>query len=407
MPFPMGGPREDDLVGLALDRAPKGFETFIKKALAADTPVPALTLSNILDYLFEEQNWWEFEPETIRESFSRAGISAARAVEDQIQAIAALRTGKSFIDKEWHLFEKFVLAFHGIPVYFFERQNIPVEYIIAALASMKFLGPVELSEEVQWYIGSETLNDELLWHPMAHIDRFLKQVLDVSGKTFGFDMDEIAQLRKDTEARFNQLKDQKLDKASFDETSPADMMCARIIRSLAIANALMKREQEFLGLFEKLKSGETTFEGLSDDVRNSLEPRKEEPRPTPEPMDTNVQVEFTTVDMIPDTTEFDLGIKQAFAKSIEGASYYFRDEAKIASMASGLPIITGANLSGVDAPDKDEPSNHLEKTAPIAGDAAKKMETARERSADEMAKRLEDEDSMYKDPGDGFNIFKL
>ena len=412
MPVPMGNSWEGNVVGQSLNRAPKGLELFIRKAFDAATPLPALTTSNIMDYIFEEQNWWEFEPETIRDSLAKAAIHPSRLVEDQIQAIAALRTGKSFIDKEWHLFEKFVLSFHGIPVYFFERQNIPIEYIIATLASMKFLGPVELSEEVKWYIGAETLNDELLWHPMAQIDQYLKWVLDTSGKTFGFDMDEVDQLREQTKAKFERLKEVPLDKAEFNDSDPADMMCARLVRSLAIGNALMRREYDFLGIFEKLKSGEATFEGLSDSVKESLEPVKSERRliseRLPDNLDTNVQVEFVTVDMVPDTTEFEAAIKEAFIKSIEGASYYFKDIDKIASMTSGLPIITGANLSGIDSPDKDEPSMDLEKTAPVAGNTGpEKMRAVRNRASGEMAERLEKGETTHKGPGDGFNIFKL
>ena len=136
------------------------LRNYINYALTQKIYYPALAISAIMDFIFSSENWWEFEYETILEELERLGLAKPNNnILGEIQCLSAIRGGKSFVDQEWHLFEKTCAALTGIPVLFYEKQNLPIENVVHAMRIMEKLTKVEYSEEVQHYIGCEAIND--------------------------------------------------------------------------------------------------------------------------------------------------------------------------------------------------------------------------------------------------------
>ena len=98
--------------------------SFMKDALSRPLYYPAMALCAIMDTLFGDEKWWEYEYETVLQELSKMNMPRPSiALLGEIQCISALRNGKAMIDKEWHLFEKACASLTGIPVLFYEKQN--------------------------------------------------------------------------------------------------------------------------------------------------------------------------------------------------------------------------------------------------------------------------------------------
>jgi len=393
---------KENVVRASLDKMPKGLESFIKNMFASRRIIPTLTMAKILDLLFDDQPWHDFEYETIVESLTKAGLVVPSILQmNQLQIISALRHNQSFIDKEWNLFEKAVLAMNGIPVLFFDKQNIPIEYIYHAYTIMRTLGPVELSEEVKHYIGTETLNDELLWHPNEFIDGCVKLTLDTIGKdSLGLDMAEMETLRQNVSKRFNSIKVLPIENIVFDESSAVDVMCSRIIRSLSIGRDLALAEKQHLSNFDSLKTGSAAAEGISDDLQ----------APEATVLEDLTMDPATELISNASSTEDNEELKVALASLLEGATVYNKDtqvaeaiekQASFRKQASAsIPIMTGTPLFGMEDTRQD-PDRDLEKSIKIEGTASEIMREVA--GKDKVSESEDDEDS--EDAGNGFNIF--
>jgi hypothetical protein len=394
-----------------LKSAPRGLEQFIRGAFSSSVSIPTLTVSNIMDYLFKGQNWWEYAYETLTQMLDEAGLVPRPGMLDQIQAVSALKNDKSFIDKEWNIFEKAVLAMNGIRVLFFEKQNIPIEYINHGLSNMRLLHKLEISEEVKHYIGCEAINDDILWHPLSFIDECLQFSLNIIGDTIGLVKSERDEIRATVKGRFESLKSNNFDisKVDLDEQSVPDMMCARIIRSLTVGKMLSTREKDFLSAFESLQSGSTTYEGLSDDVKSYMETKIESKKEEPEVMDEESEQPSVRTSAI--TEQFDTLVKEAFVRMVSDAHLYFKDD-KLIKLAGqmGLPIITGANLGGLEDSATD-PDRDLEKNIPFEGTAKEILQQTIDNGGSDMndgeeePKKFRSEESIESAPSDDFNLF--
>lgn len=242
------------------DRFKKDLISFMKDALVKPLYYPAMALCAIMDTLFDEEKWWEYEYETVLQELSRMGMPRpSDAILGEIQCISALRNGKALIDKEWHLFEKACASLTGIPVLFYEKQNLPIENVLHAMNLMRKFGPFEMSDEVKHYVGCEAINDELFWHPFEIIDDYLYQALQRLKVPLGFNMKEIDGIRERVSERFDQYEDMDIDKASFREDSLEDQMCLRIFTSLSRGKALLEEENEALNTFNNIKEGVMSY----------------------------------------------------------------------------------------------------------------------------------------------------
>ena len=242
------------------DRFSKDLISFMKDALSKPLYYPAMALCAIMDTLFGDEKWWEYEYETVLQELSKMNMPRPSiALLGEIQCISALRNGKAMIDKEWHLFEKACASLTGIPVLFYEKQNLPIENVLHAMNLMRKFGPFEMSDEVKHYVGCEAINDELFWHPFEIIDDYLYQALQRLKVPLGFDMTVIDPLRDRVSDRFDKYEEMDIDKAVFKEDSVEDQMCLRIFTSLAKGKALLEGENEALNTFNNIKDGVMTY----------------------------------------------------------------------------------------------------------------------------------------------------
>lgn len=398
---------EENIVRASLDKMPKGLESFIKSLFSSGRVIGTLAMTNIMDLLFDGQPWGTFDYETVVESLTKAGLQLPSMIQmNQIQVIAALRNGQSFIDKEWNLFEKAVLAVNGIPVLFFEKQNIPIEYIYHAHGIMMTLFKLELSEEVKHYIGVETLNDEILWHPSPLVDSCVKFSLDTIGKSsLGLDMQEMSSLRDETAKRFGAIKELPIETIKFNETSPSDVMCSRILRSLAVGRDLMQAERHWISHVESLRSGKPTDEGISEEFKQVVS----QTMSSPEKFDPDV--ELIPAGASDDYEESVTVIKEAMAHLVDGAFVYNKDavvnstiakQAAVKQSSASIPIVTGTPMFGLEDTRQD-PDRDLEKSMKIEGTASEIM---RESANQAKVSKSEDDDES-ETAGDGFNIFNM
>ena len=346
-------------------------ESFIRKMLAG-TSAPVGALVRVLDDLFSGEPWWDYEPETIRQETSRAGFPVSDAVLSEIMAIGAFRKGVSFIDKEWHLFEKFVLTVCRIPVLFFDKQNVPIEHIWHAVRLVRPLGPFEPSDEVKHYIGCEGINDDILWHPDPFIDECIRFALQNIYQTLGLTIDQLNQMRDAVKGRFNEVASADLETVEWDGASVADVMCSRIIRSLSIGKLLSDNELRALETYDAVQQGKAHVEG----VVSKTDPDSQTP---PEHDESKDDGELVTA--IPDTSEYLYAVKEGAAPfeifSMSGISIIEVNE-KMATLTN-LPIVTGVSKPELEQ-SSDDFELEVETTAPKKGPAK-----------DVMMQQIEDE----------------
>jgi len=258
------------------DHFGKDLVSFMRDALSKPLYYPAMALCAIMDTLFSDEKWWEYEYETVLQELSKMGMPRpSNALLGEIQCISALRNGKALIDKEWHLFEKACAALTGIPVLFYEKQNLPIENVLHAMNLMRKFGPFEMSDEVKHYVGCEAINDELFWHPFEIIDDYLYQALQRLKVPLGFDMAVIDPLRERVSDRFDQYEDMDIDKAVFKEDSEEDQMCLRIFTSLTRGKALLEAENEALNTFNNIKEGVMTYTSHHAETAAEIPPDEE------------------------------------------------------------------------------------------------------------------------------------
>jgi len=324
---------------------------YINFMLQSNGYVSSLALNSAMDELFKDDPWWEFEYETVLQTFEQYGLSLPNVhVLGQIQCISAIRNGKSFIDKEWHLFEKACLTLCAIPVLFYEKQNVPIECVYHALTLMKKLGTLDISDEVMHYIGCEALNDELLWHPNAFIDGALTDALARIKEDIGISEAEISEIRTATKARFNDIVNKDLDKIVFDQNSIADMMCARIYRSIVIGKNLAEAEVIALTDFDDIKNGRKSFnKGETAEVAEDLSPAEQ---PDEDMIFEDVAGE--------EVATFGDGVKEVMLDKMAELIEVFKE-----ASFKNVPIETGVSVSGGED-DSDGPSNELVSTPQVA-----------------------------------------
>lgn len=332
---------------------------FISHLLNQPVFVPTLTLAAIMDELFKDESWWEYEYETILQMIESMDLPLPSVhVLGQIQCISALKSGRASIDKEWHLFEKASLSITGVPVLFYDKQNVPIEYIYHALKIMNKIAKVELSDEVVHYIGCETINDDILWHPTQFIDEATVAALDRIKSVIGLNKEEIDEIRATTKSRFNDIVDKDIDKINFDETSTADMMCLRIYRSILVGKELAEVESKALSTFLSIKDGHMTFDG------KQLSEKIEYDSPDKTDIEYDPEIELITTDDIPEIQTFEDGVKEALFVKMGELSEVFKQAA-----FKNVPIETGAPMSGGED-DSDGPSHELFSTPETADDVA-------------------------------------
>lgn len=240
---------------------------YINNALSKQIYHPSLSLCACIDAVFTgdddpgNDKWWGFDYETVLETIQRLGyVKPNTNILGQIQCIAAIRNGKSFIDKEWNQFEKAVAALTGIPVLFYEKQNLPIENVLLAMKIMPQLGTIEYSDEVKHYIGCEAINDDIFWYPIKAVDEYLYQALDRIKYTLGFKIEEIVEIRNKVKAKFSELRQEELDNIVFDEESMEDQMCKRIMLSIYKYHDLIKQENEELNRFRDIRDEKIDFQ---------------------------------------------------------------------------------------------------------------------------------------------------
>lgn len=244
------------MAGYASSGLEKPLVDYISDILKEPLFYPPMALCAAMDAVFGKDKWWEFEYETILQELKDKGFPTPNNnILGEIQCISAIRRGKSFIDKEWHLFEKAVAAMTGIPVLFYEKQNLPIENVLHAMNVMSKMGVFEPSEEVEHYIGCEAINDEILWYPLEVIDNYLYRSLDRLKVPMGFDMAEMDRIRSEVSDRFDHYENTDIDNTSFKDESVSDQMCLRIFRSLLKGKELLEKENEALNTFNNIKDG--------------------------------------------------------------------------------------------------------------------------------------------------------
>lgn len=355
---------------------------FIGDILKQKVYYPALTVAAALDYVLKDEPWWSFEYETVIQELVRAGLpSPTEAILGEIQCISAIRNGKSFIDKEWHLFEKACAALTGIPVLMWEKQNLPIENVIHAMKLMKMMGPFEMSDEVKHYVGCEVINDEIFWYPFPDIDKYLVDALDRIKIPNGYNMDEINTVRDMVKKRFKEYEDVDMEKAVFKETSVEDLMCYRIFASLMKGRDLMRAENEALNTFNNIKDGVMNYVSKGD-----VETAADIPEDEKKSYDISENIDIVDLDT-GDIETFEDGVKTAaldlarqFADITEGFAlgtnlFEAFPQIKLAAIpdpeieimkyaeANGLPIMTGVPVGNIfpDDPTKFD----QEETEPI------------------------------------------
>lgn len=356
--------------------------TYISDVLREPIYYPAMALCASMDYLFKDEQWWTYEYETIlKELADKKMPKPSTALLGEIQCISALRNGKALIDKEWHLFEKACAALTGIPVLFYEKQNLPIENVLHAINLMKKFGPFEMSDEVQHYVGCEAINDELFWYPIEYVDKYLYDALQRLKVPMGFDMTEIDQVRKTVSERFEAYQDMDIEKAVFKESSEEDQMCLRIFRSLAAGRSLMEKENECLNTFNNIKDGVMAYTG-----KKTVETTADIPEDEENSYDIPPNIDIVDLDS-GDIETFEDGVKEAaldlvsqYKDIVDGfASGTIPFEAfpsvKLAAIPdaqvqllkyarqNGLHVITGVNIGHIFP---DDPSDFKqEETDPI------------------------------------------
>lgn len=374
---------------------------YISDVMSKDTYTPSLALNLIMDELFKGHDWWDYEYETILKMLSDSGFKLPNVhIMGQIQALSAVRSGQSLIDKEWHLFEKTVLSLTGIPVLFYEKQNVPLEHVIHAVSLLKKLGTAEFSEEVRYYIGCEALNDDILWHPTESVDADIQYALSILNTSMGISPEEVSQIRDGVRAKFNDIVSNNLDidEVKIDESSVEDMMLLRIYRSLLIGYDLTVAEASELKKAEQIISGQSlytseTSEKPADSVEESAS--VEDSRDPNEVFEYNV--EEISSGLAPDVVSFEDGVKEATVKAMDEIIHiYDKDDITLKlAQIDGVPIPTGIP-SGGEEDDSDGPSYDLEETAPLEGNAIEAMSQAVENDVSkviEPSSRHEIEDS--------------
>lgn len=336
---------------------------YINFMLQGENYVSSLALNSAMDDIFRQDPWWEFEYETLLQTFEQLNMALPSVhVLGQIQCIASLRNGKSFIDKEWHIFEKACLTLCAIPVLFYEKQNVPIECVYHAITLMKKLGTLDISEEVMHYIGCEAINDEILWHPNSFIDKALTDSLARIKEDIGISEAEIAEIRTNTKARFEDIVNKDLDKINFDQNSIADMMCARLYRSIVLGKNLAEAEVKSLTEFDDIKTGRKSF-----DLGETAEVSADMPSNTND--DDNIIFGDTPG---VDVDTFDDGVKEVMLSKMAELVDMFKE-----GSFKNVPIETGVPVSGGED-DSDGPSNDLVSTPPIANmDAVAAQEYAK------------------------------
>jgi len=307
---------------------------YIKSLLSRDIFAPPLALNAAMDTLFKDEEWWTFEYETILQSFIEWGLPLPSVhILGEIQCISAIRGGKALIDKEWHLFEKAVLSLTGIPVLFFDKQNVPIEYVHHATTIMLNLGNVEFSEEVLHYIGCEALNDEILWYPISSVDIEIVNAMGRIKSAVSADMDELLTLRDEVKAKFKEISDKDLGKIEFKNDSAVDMMCLTIYRSLLTGLDLRKVESEELSKCLSIRDGHSIYseDGVSEIISVSDIPEVDDPT-----ADVVYPEEVQEVSSIEDITS------EVMSEKVSQVLDYMD---KIGALP-GVPIETGVHVGG-------------------------------------------------------------
>lgn len=334
---------------------------YIKSKLEKEDYIPSLTLNAIMDAVFDgSEKWWEFEYETILQSLSSIGISL-RSVHllGEIQCISAIRGGNSFIDKEWHLLEKAALALTGIPVLFFEKQNIPIEIVYHATKLIRRMGKYEPSEEVKHYIGCEAINDEILWYPIKDIDTEIVSSMGRLKSIIGMSDEDLAKVRDATETKFNSIMEEDLETVEFDNSKVEDVMCASVLKSILIGKNLEEIEHEALSKFTAIKDG---VEIYTPDTDKPAIPVQEN--------ETDITDEFDPeIELVEESSEEIVTIGDTIKEAQEALF-------KEASRLPGVPIDTGVVMSGQED-DSKGPSQQSESTPPLEGDAEAMIEQAK------------------------------
>ena len=366
------------------------LRNYINFALTQKIYYPALAISAIMDFIFSSENWWEFEYETILEELERLGLAKPNNnILGEIQCLSAIRGGKSFVDQEWHLFEKTCAALTGIPVLFYEKQNLPIENVVHAMRIMEKLTKVEYSEEVQHYIGCEAINDELFWHPSEEVDDYLMKALERMKTVLGLDMNHINDIRERVKAKFAEYSGQELAKIDFKDNSVEDQMCKRLFVSMVNSHDLITKEKEALDTFSNVKEGLVHFTqtGESSEAVAKEDINAGMLAPVSDAMD----IEMPDEDYGP--LAFTEGVKEAMLTVQEKVAGFMMNNmfdemeaamgifqpvsfvahtAKVASIP-GSPIMTGVSVGGIFPEEKSE-HFELESTEPHEGSAVEIMQ---------------------------------
>lgn len=255
------------------------LKKYINEALSKPLYHPSMALCACIDAIFtgdddpDNDKWWTFEYETVLEMMDRLGYVRPNVnILGQIQCIGAIRNGKHLIDKEWNLFENAVAALTGIPVLFYEKQNLPIENVIHAMRMMPNFGIIEYSDEVKHYIGCEAINDDIFWYPINDIDKYLYESLDRIKDTLGFRIEEIEKMRSDVQAKFNSLRKENLETIEFKEDNMTDQMCKRIMWSILKYTELQKTENEELNKFCNIRDGKLDFSDINTQTSEQKDP---------------------------------------------------------------------------------------------------------------------------------------
>lgn len=242
------------------------LKKYINNALSKPLYHPSMALCACIDAIFtgdedpDNDKWWTFEYETVLQMIDKLGYARPNVnILGQIQCIGAIRNGKHLIDKEWNLFENAVAALTGIPVLFYEKQNLPIENVIHAMRMMPNFGTIEYSDEVKHYIGCEAINDDIFWYPINDIDKYLYESLDRIKDTLGFRIEEIEKMREEVQKKFNSLKKVDIDTIEFKEDSMSDQMCKRIMWSILKYTELQKAENAELNKFCNIREGKLSY----------------------------------------------------------------------------------------------------------------------------------------------------
>lgn len=151
---------------------PRGFSLMGKRAsvgVLSDDDVNPITLMLHLDEMWseeeEEEDWRQWEPETIIETAKAEGFDISRANMDKIMALKVLSKNDEFFEDP-RVFEKVCMAFSGRIVDWGNIQHPRVHEICGCIALVeRYIKERQYSDDVAAYVAATAVRDGFIMLP--------------------------------------------------------------------------------------------------------------------------------------------------------------------------------------------------------------------------------------------------